>query len=355
MNLRTHVCELLGIEHPIFAAGMGGVSHADLVAAVSEAGGMGVLGATFMTPEVLCGEIGAVRKQTDRPFGVNLLIPGDIPSSKAAHDTPPFPDFLQDLLAEVAGLSHELPPPLTLELARSQVDVALEGGAAAIAAGLGTPDWLVDQAHRAGAKVMSLVGSTRQAQRLAKSGADIIIAQGAEAGGHVGQVGTFVLVPSVVDSVSIPVLAAGGIADGRGLAAALMLGADGVWVGTRFLASAESAAHENHKERILASDERDTVVSRSYTGKPSRILRNAFTQRWQGHEADVLPMPWQRSWMAPLVAPAKEAGLTDIANFPTGQVAGRITSISSAAEIVREMVAQAQEVLAHGPPIRLPA
>ena len=150
-------------------------------------------------------------------------------------------------------------------------------------------------------------------------------------------------------------LAAGGIADGRGLAAALMLGADGVWVGTRFLASTESAAHDNHKEKILAADERDTVVSRSYTGKPSRILRNVFTQRWQDREADVLPMPWQRSWMAPLVAPAKGAGLTDIANFPTGQVAGRITSISPAAEIVREMVAEAQDVLAHGPPMRLPS
>lgn len=355
MNLRTRVCELLGIEYPIFAAGMGGVSHADLVAAVSDAGGMGVLGATFMTPEEIRREISAVREQTDHPFGVNLLIPGDIPPSKAAHETPTFPDFLQDLLAEVEGLSYELPPPLTLELARSQVDAALEGGVAAIAAGLGTPEWLVDQAHRAGTKVMSLVGSTRHAQRLAKSGTDIIIAQGAEAGGHVGQVGTFVLVPSVVDAVSMPVLAAGGIADGRGLAAALMLGADGVWVGTRFLASVESGAHDNHKEKILAADERDMVVSRSYTGKPSRILRNVFTERWKNHEADVLPMPWQRSWMAPLVAPAKEAGRADLANFPTGQVAGRIRSISPAAEIVRKMVAEAQYVLAHGLPMRSPS
>ena len=355
MNLQTRVCELLGIEHPIFAAGMGGVSHADLVAAVSNAGGMGVLGATFMTPEGIRREISAVREQTDRPFGVNLLIPGDIPASEAAHRTPQFPDFLQDLLAEVEGLSYELPPPLTLELVRSQLEAALMGGAAAIAAGLGTPEWLVDRAHRAGAKVMSLAGSTRHAQRLANSGADIIIAQGAEAGGHVGQVGTFVLVPSVVDAVSMPVLAAGGIADGRGLAAALMLGADGVWLGTRFLASVESVAHDNHKEKILAAEERDMVVSRSYTGKPSRVLRNVFTERWKNREADVLPMPWQRSWMAPLVAPAKEAGRAELANFPTGQVAGRIRSIAPAAEIVREMVAEARDVLAQGLPMRPPS
>ena len=345
MNLRTRVCELLGIEYPIFAAGMGGVSYCDLVASVSEAGGMGVLGGTFMTPEELRREIAAVRRLTDRPFGVNLLIPGDIPSPGSDRDTPPLPDFLQDLLPEVKGLAHRSPPRLTLDLARSQVNVALEDGVAAIAAGLGTPDWLVEQAHRAGVKVMSLVGSASQARRLAQNGADIIIAQGAEAGGHVGQIGTFVLVPSVVDSVAVPVLAAGGIADGRGLAAALMLGADGVWAGTRFVASAEAAAHDNHKAKILAADERDTVISRAYTGKPSRVLRNVFTERWKDHQADVLPMPWQRSWMAPLVAPAKQAGRADIANFPTGQVAGRITSIAPAAEIVREMVAEAQDAL----------
>ena len=180
------------------------------------------------------------------------------------------------------GLERQSPPSLTLELARSQVDVALDGGVAAIAAGLGTPDWLVEQAHRAGVKVMSLVGSARQARRLAQSGADIIIAQGAEAGGHVGQIGTFVLAPSVVDCVSVPVLAAGGIADGRGLAAALMLGADGVWVGTRFVASAESVAHDSHKAKILAADDRDTVVSRAYTGKPSRVLEERVHRAMAG-------------------------------------------------------------------------
>jgi NAD(P)H-dependent flavin oxidoreductase YrpB (nitropropane dioxygenase family) len=152
-----------------------------------------------------------------------------------------------------------------------------------------------------------------------------------------------VLLPQVVDAVTVPVLAAGGIADGRGLAAALVLGADGVWVGTRFLATVESAAHENHKRRILSIDEEATVVSRSFTGKPSRVLRNRFTDRWRGREDLILPMPWQRIWMEPLVAPAKPAGRVDIANFPTGQVAGAITDIPHAGDVVRRMVAEARD------------
>ena len=191
---------------------------------------------------------------------------------------------------------------------------------------LGTPEWLVREAHRAGTKVMSLVGNVRQARRLEQMGVDVIIAQGAEAGGHVGSVTTLVLVPQVVDAVEVPVLAAGGIGDGRGVAAALMLGAEGAWIGTRFLATVESSAHENHKKKILAVDEEGTVVSRCYTGKPSRVLKNRFTDRWKGHGGEVLPMPWQRIWVERLVAPAKAAGRVDIANFPTGQVAGAITA-----------------------------
>jgi NAD(P)H-dependent flavin oxidoreductase YrpB (nitropropane dioxygenase family) len=153
-----------------------------------------------------------------------------------------------------------------------------------------------------------------------------------------------------VDAVTVPVLAAGGIADGRGLAAALMLGADGAWVGTRFIATVESAAHENHKRRILAVDEEATVVSRSYTGKPSRVLRNRFTDRWRGREDQILPMPWQRIWVEPLVAPAKGAGRIDIANFPTGQAAGAISDIPPAGDVVRRMVAEARDAFKRASP-----
>lgn len=346
MKLRTRVCDLLGIEYPIFCAGMGAVTLAPLTAAVSAAGGLGVMGATFLTPEALREEIAAVRRVTDRPFGVDLLIPGDIPPDLAGRRIPPFPEFLADLLPEVHGLPSSPPPPLTLELARAQVDVCLAARVPVIACGLGTPEWLVREAHGTGITVMSVVGTVRQARRVAALGVDVVVAQGAEAGGHVGNVTTFVLVPHVVDTIRVPVLAAGGIADGRGLAAALMLGAEGVWVGTRFLATEESSAHINHKKKILEVDEDGTVVGRAYTGKPTRVLRNIFTDRWKGHEAEILPMPWQRIWMESLVAPAKQAGRVDIANFPTGQVAGRIADLPTAGEVVERMVAEAERALA---------
>jgi len=346
MRLRTRICDLLGIEHPLFAAGMGGVTLAPLAGAVSAAGGMGVLGATFLTPEELREEIAGVRRITDRPFGVDLLIPTDIPAEVGARAIPRFPSFLADLLPEVEGLRGSPPPPLTLELARAQVEVTLAERVPVLVSALGTPEWLVREAHRAGTKVMSLVGNVRQARRLEQMGVDVIIAQGAEAGGHVGSVTTLVLVPQVVDAVEVPVLAAGGIGDGRGVAAALMLGAEGAWIGTRFLATVESSAHENHKKKILAVDEEGTVVSRCYTGKPSRVLKNRFTDRWKGHEAEVLPMPWQRIWVELLVAPAKAAGRVDIANFPTGQVAGAITDIPPAAEVMAQLVKETREALA---------
>lgn len=345
-ELRTPICDLFGIRVPIFAAGMGGVTLAPLAGAVSAAGGLGVLGATFHTPEELREEIRAVRRITDRPFGVDLLIPTDIPPDLAARRVPPFPEFLRDLLPEVEGVRGAPPPPLTLELARAQVQVTLDERVPILVSALGTPEWLIREAHAVGTKVISLVGNVRQARRLAGMGVDCVVAQGMEAGGHVGTVTTVVLVPQVVDAVDVPVLAAGGIVDGRGVAAALALGAQGAWIGTRFLVTVESSAHENHKKRILDVGEEGTVVSRSYTGKPSRVLRNRFTDRWKGRDAEILPMPWQRIWVEPLVAPAKAAGMVDIANFPTGQGAGAITDIPHAAEVLRQLVDETIEAVA---------
>jgi NAD(P)H-dependent flavin oxidoreductase YrpB (nitropropane dioxygenase family) len=343
--LRTPVCDLFGIDVPIFAAGMGGVTLAPLAGVISRAGGIGVLGATFHTPEQLREEIRAVRRITDRPFGVDLLIPTDIPPDLASREIPPFPEFLRDLLPEVDGLRGTPPPPLTLELARAQVEVTLSERVPLMVSALGTPEWLVRECHAAGTKVMSMVGNVRQARRLAAMGVDVIVAQGMEAGGHVGTVTTMVLVPAVVDAVDVPVLAAGGIVDGRGVAAGLMLGAQGAWIGTRFIATVEASAHENHKKRILDADEEGTIVSRSYTGKTSRVLRNRFTDRWKGRDAEILPMPWQRIWVEPLVAPAKAAGMVDIANFPTGQGAGAITDIPHAAEVFAQIVEETQAAL----------
>jgi NAD(P)H-dependent flavin oxidoreductase YrpB (nitropropane dioxygenase family) len=338
--LRTPICDMFDIEVPIFAAGMGGVTLAPLAGAVSAAGGLGTLGATFHTPDALRQEIRAVRRITDRPFGVGLMVPNDIPANVADRNIPPFPDFLADLLPEVAQLHGESPPPLTLELAKAQVAVVLDERVPVLTSGLGTPEWLVERAHAAGTKIISLVGSARQAVRLAAIGVDCIVAQGMEAGGHVGSITTMVLVPQVVHSVDVPVLAAGGIIDGAGVAAALALGAQGAWIGTRFLATPESSAHDNHKQRILEVGEDGTVVSRSYTGKTSRVLKNRYTDRWKGHEADILPMPWQRIWVEQLVAPAKAHGMVSIANFPTGQGVGAIRDLPHAAEVLRRLVAE---------------
>ena len=345
MTLRTPICDLFQIDYPIFAAGMGGVTMAPLAGAVSAAGGLGVLGATFCTPDELREEIRAVRRITDKPFGVDLLFPGDIPPDLGAREIPPFPEFLRDLLPQVEGLRGTPPPPLTLELARAQLRVTLEEKVPLLVSGLGTPAWLVEECHRAGTKVMSIVGNVRQARRLEQTGVDVIVAQGMEAGGHVGTVTTLVLVPGVVDAVKVPVLAAGGIVDGRGIAAALMLGAQGAWIGTRFIATVEATAHPNHKQRMLEVDEEGTVVSRSYTGKPSRVLRNDFTDRWKGRDAEILPMPWQRIRVESLVAPAKAAGRVDIANFPTGQGTGAIHDIPAAADLFRRLLDETESAL----------
>ena len=170
MTLHTPICDLLGIEYPVFAAGMGGVTMAPLTAAISEAGGCGVLGATFCTPDELRAEIRAVREITDKPFGVDLLIPGDIPEDLSAREVPPFPEFLEDLMPKVEGLKGNPPPPLTIELARAQVEVTLEEKVPLMVSALGTPRWLVEECHAVGTKVMSMVGAVRHAARLEQIG-----------------------------------------------------------------------------------------------------------------------------------------------------------------------------------------
>ena len=336
-RLHTPVCDLFGIDTPIFCAGMADVTCSPLAAAVSAAGGLGVMGLTYFAPERLREEIRALRKLTDRPFGVGLLFPGDMPKGSPDKPLPAFPAFLQDLLPQVAGLTGRLPPPLTVELAEAQLQAALDESAPVIAAGLGTPDWLIERAHRVGTKVISLVGDLGQARRAEAAGADCVVAQGLEAGGHTGEVTTLVLVPQVAAALSIPVLAAGGISNGDGIAGALALGAQGAWIGTRFIATLEASAHKNHKLGILHAGDAGTAVSRCYTGKPSRILRNLVQERWKGRENEILPMPWQAQWLEPLVEPARAAGRIDLANFPAGQGAAMIDDIPSAADLVRRL------------------
>src|SRR5689334_13797398 len=242
--MRTRLTELLGIEHPIMLAGMGGVSYSALCAAVSEAGGIGCLGASTMIMQgMMVDEIAQVRSLTDKPFGVDLLtaMPGDM---------------------------------------IGQVGQVIEGGASMFVAGLGVPSDVVALCHDNDVVVVNMCGKVAHAVAAVEAGCDIVVAQGTEAGGHTGQVATMALVPQIVDAVGdrVLVVAAGGIVDGRGLAAALALGASGIWVGTRFIATPEARAVPGYKDGILAGHDDGTMITRAYTGKTCRVLRTEYAR-----------------------------------------------------------------------------
>jgi enoyl-[acyl-carrier protein] reductase II len=315
--LRTRLTDALQIEHPVMLAGMGGVSYHVLATAVSEAGGFGCLGASTMSDDQMRDEIAGVRRGTDKPFGVDLLTA--------------LPRGLED-----------------------KVDDIIRGGATAFVAGLGVPREVVDQCHAAGLVVVNMCGKVRHAVAAVDAGCDIVVAQGTEAGGHTGRVATMALVPQVVDAVGdrVPVVAAGGIVDGRGLAAALALGADGVWVGTRFIATPEARSVAGYKDILLRSHEDDTVVTRAYTGKTCRVIANRYTQSYEEGELQPERFPQQvlRSMndganhlggdeTTPGVDPEREF-------FPAGQGVGAIDGLVPAADLVARFVDEAEAVLA---------
>lgn len=314
--MQTRLTELLGIEHPVMCAGMGGVSYHRLVAGVSAAGGFGCLGASTMASDEMVEEIRGVRSLTDAPFGVDLLTA--------------MPDRL---MGDVEALIRE--------------------GAAMFVAGLGVPRDVIELCHEHNVLVASMCGKVRHATAAVEAGCDLVIAQGTEAGGHTGQVATMPLVPQVVDAVAgrVPVVAAGGIVDGRGLAAALVLGADGVWVGTRFIATPEARSAPGYKDALLRTAEDGTVITRSYTGKPMRAIRNQWTQHHEEHPEEVEPFPAQL--LASMRAGAFHLGVDETATgvdpdregFPAGQGVGAIDGLVPAADLVQRFVAEAEAAL----------
>ncbi|MFN8533162.1 MAG: nitronate monooxygenase [Dehalococcoidia bacterium] len=360
-RLHTTLCERLGIRHPILLAGMGSTSHGiptppGLVAAVSEAGGLGVLGCAGQEPEEIRRRIRAVRSLTDKPFGVGLLLPASLAESapdRAAmratlrRDHPQHVAFVASLherwgLRPVEAEGSALSP----EFIQAQVTVVLEERPPVLAVGLGDASWVVGPAHEAGMTVIGLVGAVRQAIRQASDGVDVIVAQGYEAGGHTGRIANFPLVPQVVDAVApLPVVAAGGIADGRGLAAALALGAVGVWCGTAFLVAEESEIYPQQQQAILAARSEDFVVTRAYTGKTARDVRNDVIAAWETSGLEPLPMPLQWILMDDFVAAAEAAGRIDLINSPAGQIGGMLTERRPAAAIVQSMVDEAVAVV----------
>ena len=314
MGIRTPICDLLGMTHPVLLAGMGGVSYAEVVAAVSEAGGFGTLGMAGRTPDEIAQQMRRVKELTDKPFGVDLL----------------------------AALPEQM---------EAAADVIIAEGAKAFVSGLGVPARLVKRFHDAGIVVMSMCGKVAHAVKAAEAGVDVVIAQGTEGGGHTGQVATMALVPQVVDAVDIPVLAAGGIFDGRGLAAALALGAQGVWMGTRFIASREAHAAAAYKGRLLTAREDETVITRCYSGKPMRVIRNDYVAEWEKTPDRIQPFPMQ------VMVSAQEGVINAISGLrepidpardclPAGQGVGALDEILPAGEIVRRTVAEAEAAIA---------
>jgi enoyl-[acyl-carrier protein] reductase II len=314
--MQTRLTELLQIEHPVMLAGMGGVSYHRLVAAVSEAGGFGCLGAGAMTSEQMVDEIRKTKELTDKPFGVDLLTA--------------LPD----------------------EMYRN-VELLIAEGTPVFVAALGVPRDVIDLCHRNNVIVVNMCGKVRHAIDAVEAGCDLVVAQGTEAGGHTGLVATMPLVPQIVDAVGdrVPVVAAGGIFDGRGLAAALALGADGVWVGTRFIATPEARSAPGYKDSLLRTGEDGTVISRAFSGKPMRVVRNETTKHYEQHPDELKPFPEQ-------LLVASQAGILHLPQgddaegvdpdrecYPAGQGVGAIDELVPAGELVRRFVDEAEAAL----------
>lgn len=314
---RMFLCERLGVEYPIMQAGMGQVAYGHLAGAVSAAGGIGVIGSGYLTGNELRREIRAVRDITDRPFGVDILF------------------------AKVEGDDEE--SRRYTRQVEEQIAVTIEERVPLLISGLGNPLDVIPECHEKGILVGSVVGTVRHAVKLENDGVDFLIASGQEGGGHVGRVGTMSLVPAVTAAVKIPVIAGGGLADGRGLLAALALGAQGVWMGTRFIASIEARGHENYKKRLVSATDEDTVISRGHSGKTVRMLRNKFTAYWEANEDKLKPYPHQ---LQEVGTAASVLGRLegDIENgvLPAGQSAALIGSVKPAASIIEDIVSEAR-------------
>lgn len=364
--LRTRLCDILGIEYPVISAGMGPTligepngAPVELVVAVSEAGGCGVLGGAGFNLEELREAIREIRKLTNKPFGVDLLLPKNLPLGMSGNDEYPLMMLIQALPKEYQDWYNKVKkelgfPDLELKVRTDTVtmrqaeavQLCIDEKVPLFCAGLGDPGFMTERAHAAGMKVLGLVGNAKNAGRVARSGVDFVVAQGHEGGGHTGRVGTMALLPQAIDAAApVPVLAAGGIGDGRGLAAALAMGCIGVWVGTRFLATKEGGAMPLCKQRILEATDEDTRVSYLYTGKTSRANITKFHELWDSSGLDPLPFPLQAGLAAALLDGFIKAKQTDyIAGF-SGQICGLIKEIKPAREVLLEMVEQAADIL----------
>ena len=305
--MQTEITKLLGIEYPIIQGGMAWVAEHHLAAAVSAAGGLGLIGGANAPAEVIRNEIREARKLTDKPFGVNVM----------------------------------LMSPHAEEIAK----VVVEEGIKVVTTGAGSPEKYMQMWKEAGIVVIPVVASVALARRMERSGADAVVAEGTESGGHIGEATTMTLVPQVVDAVNIPVIAAGGIADGRGMAAALMLGAKAVQIGTRFVVANESIVHENYKDRVVAAKDIDSAVTGRSHGHPVRSLRNAMSREYGKLEAE--GKSFEELEYLTLGTLRKAVMEGDVVNgtVMAGQIAGLINKKQSSKEIIDEIMSEATNLL----------
>ena len=371
-TLRTAFCDRVGVEYPIVLAGMGPVAGtgapvatAELAAAVSNAGGLGVIGGVAYSPDVLRAEIRKVRSLTDKPFGVDLLLSPNflIPRGKGPTPSMPAADRLPkahvEAIARIAeSLDIELvpAPPETSDMgdwvkpgqswAGAQIEVLLEERVPVFASGLGTPKPFADALKANGITILSLVGTVKAARQVAADGADFVVAQGTEAGGHTGKIGTLALVQQVIEAVApTPVIAAGGVASGRALAGVLAMGAEAAWCGTAFLVSDEANQPALQKQRILAAAAEDTIVTRLYSGKTMRNISNPLIEAWEREGLHALPMGAQGLLIRDLQHSIELAGRHELLMNAAGQASGMLTEQRPAADILAALVAEAADLL----------
>ena len=310
----TEVTKLLGIQYPVIQGGMAWVAEHHLAAAVSEAGGLGLIGASAAPAEWVRNEIREAKKLTDKPFGVNIM----------------------------------LMSPYADEVAK----VVAEEGVKVVATGAGNPEKYMELWKNAGIRVIPVVASVALARRMERAGADAVVAEGCESGGHIGETTTMALVPQVADAVKIPVIAAGGIADGRGMAAAFMLGAEAVQMGTRFVASKEAVVHENYKQLVIKAKDIDTRVTGRTTGHPVRAIRNEMTRHYLELEKEGAPFEELEKLTLGGLRRAVVDGDVKTGSVMSGQIAGMVKDEKSCKEIIEQMMNEMEELL-KGAPARL--
>lgn len=298
--MSTNIAKLLGIKYPIIQGGMAWVATAELAAAVSNAGALGIIGAGHMPPDALRAEIQKAKQLTDKPFGVNIML---------------MSPFVKEVM-----------------------QVVVEERVPVVTTGAGNPGEYIPALKAIGSKVIPVVASVALAKRLERTGVDAVIAEGTESGGHIGELTTMALVPQVVDAVKIPVIAAGGIGDSRGIAAAFALGAKGVQLGTRFVVSKECTAHENYKNAVIKTKDRSTTTTGVSTGHPVRVIANKLSREYQEMEANGASVEELEKFGAGRLRMAAKDGDTDYGSVMIGQIAGMMKEIQTVEEIVQDLV-----------------